>query len=173
MNSYSLLPSLNLLVQVAMSMSMTTTLTSSSYHLKYVWFISQSTHLDSLCFRQILINDSSDSYAYDLNCCSIYKKSSSSAMYACGFHIPAKIKMSFFWKDDFFFFFAKIGIFCKSVAGPLNEMKTHWMDWICVCSVFVSYVAIFLFLISIYKAAYESTYFEWYEFDVNLYAYSL
>ena len=52
------------------------------------------------------------------------------SMYACGFfcgpnatillvYIPAKIKMSFIWKDDFFF--GKIGIFCKSIAGPLCE----------------------------------------------------
>ena len=33
-------------------------------------------------------------------------------------YIPAKIKMSFIWKDNFFFF-VKIGIFCKSIAGPL------------------------------------------------------
>ena len=34
--------------------------------------------------------------------------------------LPAKIKMSFIWKNDFFFF-AKIGIFCKLIAGPLSE----------------------------------------------------
>ena len=29
------------------------------------------------------------------------------------------------------FFFAKIGIFCKSIAGPLSEAKTHWMvNWL-------------------------------------------
>ena len=28
-------------------------------------------------------------------------------------------------------FFAKIGIFCKSIAGPLSEAKTHWMvNWL-------------------------------------------
>ena len=37
----------------------------------------------------------------------------------------AKIKMSFTWKNDFFF--AKIGIFCKSIAGPGCEVKTHWV----------------------------------------------
>ena len=39
-------------------------------------------------------------------------------------YIPAKIKMSFIWKDDlfFFFFFAKISIFCKSIAGPLPSV---------------------------------------------------
>ena len=43
-------------------------------------------------------------------------------------YIPAKIKMSFIWQDDFF---AKIGIFCKSIAGPLSEAKTHWMvNWL-------------------------------------------
>ena len=31
----------------------------------------------------------------------------------------------------FFFFFAKIGILCKSIAGPLIEAKTHWMvNWL-------------------------------------------
>ena len=31
----------------------------------------------------------------------------------------------------FFFFFAKIGIFCKSIVGPLSEAKTHWMiNWL-------------------------------------------
>ena len=34
-------------------------------------------------------------------------------------YIPAKIKMSFIWKDNFFFFFAKIGFFSKSRASPL------------------------------------------------------
>ena len=38
-------------------------------------------------------------------------------------YIPAKIKMSFIWKDDFFF--VKIGIFCKSIAGPLREAYTQ------------------------------------------------
>ena len=33
-------------------------------------------------------------------------------------YITAKIKMSFICKDDFFF--AKIGIFCKSIAGPYS-----------------------------------------------------
>ena len=39
-------------------------LSSNSYHWKYVWFISQLTHVDSQYFRKILailINDSSDS----------------------------------------------------------------------------------------------------------------
>ena len=35
-------------------------------------------------------------------------------------YISAKIKLSFIWKDDFFF--AKIGIFCKSIAGPLHSV---------------------------------------------------
>ena len=38
--------------------------------------------------------------------------------------------MSFIWKDDFFSF-AKIGIFCKSIAGPLSEAKTDWkVSWL-------------------------------------------
>ena len=29
------------------------------------------------------------------------------------------------------FFFPKIGIFCKSIVGPLSEAKTHWMvNWL-------------------------------------------
>ena len=35
-------------------------------------------------------------------------------------YIPAKINTSLIWKDDFFF--AKIGIFCKSIAGPLPSV---------------------------------------------------
>ena len=34
-------------------------------------------------------------------------------------YIPAKVKMSFIWKDDFF---AKIGIICNSIAGPLPSV---------------------------------------------------
>ena len=34
-------------------------------------------------------------------------------------YIPAQIKMSFTWKDDYF---AKIGIFCKSIAGRLPSV---------------------------------------------------
>ena len=40
-------------------------------------------------------------------------------------YIPVKIKMSFIPKDDLFF--AKIGVFCKSIAGPLSEAKMHWI----------------------------------------------
>ena len=53
------------------------------------------------------------------------------SMYACGFsifcalnatillvYIPAKIKMSFIWKDDFF---AKIGIFCNSISHNISQ----------------------------------------------------
>ena len=41
--------------------------------------------------------------------------------------MPAKIKMSFIWKD------AKIGIFCKSIAGPLptfvrRKDKTNYLS---------------------------------------------
>ena len=53
-----------------------------------------------------------------------------SLMYACGFsvpqmrqvwlvYIPAKIQMSFIWKDDFFF--AKIGIFCKTICRNISQ----------------------------------------------------
>ena len=57
------------------------------------------------------------------------------SMYACGFsvpqfcatillvYIPAKIKMSFIWKDDFFF--AKIGIFCRSQAHLAKRINNH------------------------------------------------
>ena len=54
--------------------------------------------------------------------------------YACGFSVPQMRQFclftypSFICKDDFF---AKIGIFCKSIAGPLSEAKTHWMvNWL-------------------------------------------
>ena len=40
---------------------------------------------------------------------------------------PSKIKMSFFWKDDFFFF-SKIGIFCKSIAGPLPSVVQTYIQ---------------------------------------------
>ena len=58
------------------------------------------------------------------------------SMYACGlgYCVPNAtilllIKMSFIWIDDFFFF-AKIGIFCNSIAALLSEAKTHWMvNW--------------------------------------------
>ena len=34
-----------------------------------------------------------------------------------------------FWaSSEKMIFFAKIGIFCKSIAGPLSEAKTHWID---------------------------------------------
>ena len=40
----------------------------------------------------------------------------------------AKIKMSFIWKDDFFF--AKIGIFCKLVAGiGWSVGFNSWTNW--------------------------------------------
>ena len=35
-------------------------------------------------------------------------------------YIPAKIKMSFIWKDDFFF--VKTGVFCKSIADSLPSV---------------------------------------------------
>ena len=40
-------------------------------------------------------------------------------------YIPAKIKMSLI-------FFAKIGIFCKSISGPFGEAKMHWwmVNWL-------------------------------------------
>ena len=34
-------------------------------------------------------------------------------------YLLAKIKMSFLWKDSFF---AKLSIFCKSIAGPLPSV---------------------------------------------------
>ena len=43
-------------------------------------------------------------------------------------YIPDKIKMSFSCTDDFF---VKIAIFCKTIAGPLSEVKRHWMvNWL-------------------------------------------
>ena len=44
-------------------------------------------------------------------------------------YISAKIKMSFHLK--IWFFFAKTTVFCKWIAGPLSEGKTHWMvNWL-------------------------------------------
>ena len=43
-------------------------------------------------------------------------------------YIFAKIKMSFIWKYDLF---AKVGIFCKSIAGLLSEAKMNRMvNWV-------------------------------------------
>ena len=56
-------------------------------------------------------------FKYIIDCVQLYFTNGFS-MYAC-----------FIWKDDFFF--AKIGIFCKSIAGPLSEAKTLWMiNWL-------------------------------------------
>ena len=41
-------------------------------------------------------------------------------------YIPAKSKMGFIWKDVFFF--AKIGIFCKSIAGRSIGFN-FWTNW--------------------------------------------
>ena len=41
-------------------------------------------------------------------------------------YIPAKIKMRFIRKYDFFF--AKIGIFCKSIAGPLPSVNQAYTE---------------------------------------------
>ena len=46
-------------------------------------------------------------------------------------YITAKIKMSFISKDDFF---AKIGIFCKTIAGPLSEASTPEPIELCMAS---------------------------------------
>ena len=49
------------------------------------------------------------------------------SMYACGFSMPQMHQFCLFvfvWKDDFFFF-AKIGIFCKSIPGPLVQANTQ------------------------------------------------
>ena len=46
----------------------------------------------------------------------------------CSFTYPPRSKLA---KSEKMIFFAKIGIFCKSIAGPLNEVKTLWMvNWL-------------------------------------------
>ena len=57
-------------------------------------------------------------------CLRVFYAPNATSLLVC---IPAKIKIGFIWKDNFFFF-AKIGIFCKSIANPLSEAKSHWMD---------------------------------------------
>ena len=61
------------------------------------------------------------------------------SMYAYGFSVPQIRKYCLFtyprrskWASpEKMIFFAKIGIFCKSIAGPLSEAKTHWMvNWL-------------------------------------------
>ena len=39
---------------------------------------------------------------------------------------PPKIKMNFIWKYEFFF--AKIGIFCKSIAGPISSVVQAYIQ---------------------------------------------
>ena len=47
------------------------------------------------------------------------------SMYACVRQYQNELHLKI-W-----FFFAEIGIFCKSIAGPLCEVKTHWMvNWL-------------------------------------------
>ena len=56
-------------------------------------------------------------------CVRVFRASNATVLLA---YIPAKIITSFIH-----FFFAKIGIFCKSIAGALSEAKTHWMvSWL-------------------------------------------
>ena len=62
------------------------------------------------------------------------------SMYACEFPVPQMRQFSLFtyplrskWasSEKMIFFFAKVGIFCKSIAGPLSEAKTYWVvNWL-------------------------------------------
>ena len=61
------------------------------------------------------------------------------SLYACGFSMSQMRQFCLFtypprskWaSSEKCFFFAKIGIFCKSIAGPFSEGKTHWMvNWL-------------------------------------------
>ena len=50
-------------------------------------------------------------------------------MQFCLFAYPPRSKWASF--EKMIIFFAKIGIFCMSIAGPLSEAKTHWMvNWL-------------------------------------------
>ena len=57
------------------------------------------------------------------------------SMYACGIFVPQMQQFCLFtypprskWaSSEKKIFFPKSGIFCKSIAGPLSEAKTHWM----------------------------------------------
>ena len=44
------------------------------------------------------------------------------SIYACRFSVPQMLQFFFF---TYMIFFAKIGIFCKSIAGPLSEAYTQ------------------------------------------------
>ena len=94
--------------------------------------------------KQIFIQHGPITIAIDCNCLSLlifeekwsnydsgpkYTSNINSFWVFCGpnatillVYIPAKIKMSCIWKDDIF---AKIGIFCKSIAGSLSEACTQ------------------------------------------------
>ena len=61
------------------------------------------------------------------------------SMYACGFSVSQMRQFCLFtypprskWaSSEKMIFFAKIGVYCKSIAGPLSEAITHWMvDWL-------------------------------------------
>ena len=61
------------------------------------------------------------------------------SIYACWFSVPIMRQFCLFtypprskWvSSEKKIFFAKIGIFCKSITGPFSEAKTHWMvNWL-------------------------------------------
>ena len=60
------------------------------------------------------------------------------SMYACEFPVPQMRRFCLFtylprskWASSVKMIFSKIGIFCKSITGPLSEAKTHWMlNWL-------------------------------------------
>ena len=60
------------------------------------------------------------------------------SMYACDFSVPQLQQFCLFtyaprskWApSEKMIFFAKIGIFCKSIAGAISDAKSHWMiNW--------------------------------------------
>ena len=61
------------------------------------------------------------------------------SMYSCGFSVPQMQQFCLFtyplrskWaSSEMMIFSGKIGIFCKSIAGPLSGAKTHWLiSWL-------------------------------------------
>ena len=59
------------------------------------------------------------------------------SMYACGFSVPQMRQVCLFtypprskWasSEKMIFFFAKIGIFCKSIASPIPSVNTNYLS---------------------------------------------
>ena len=84
-------------------------------HLKRWFFLPKSA--SSVSWPQAHIAKRKTNYLSNQICVRVFRAPNATILLV---DIPVKIKMSFIWKDDDFFF-AKIDIFCKSIAGPLSE----------------------------------------------------